>query len=284
MKLRYRTVWISDTHLGSRSAQVKNLAYFLKQVRCKRLYLVGDIVDMHCLRHRWYWPVAHNEVVRRLLKIAKKGAEVIFIPGNHDAAARQYLFLEFGGLQFRHEAVHTTADGRKLLVTHGDQFDFVVQNAPWLAALGTWAYDLLVMANRYYNGLRWCFGLPYSSLSRTIKLKVKSACKVISNFEEMLAKDAHRRGLDGVVCGHIHMAEARLIDGIQYYNCGDWIESCTCVVEHMDGRIEAIDAMETIKGFAALKALAKARLKAQSGTPQTDQQEVNLCPPEIPVP
>ncbi len=245
MTLTYRTVWISDTHLGGRGCRAAELSRFLKHLRCERLYLVGDIVDMWRLRQRWYWPHEHNEVVRRLLNQARHGCEVIFMPGNHDEAARQFAHLEFGGIRTVPYAVHVTADGRRLLVIHGDQFDLVVKHSRLLSVLGSVAYEWLLTFNRFYNAGRRVIGRPYFSLSQAIKLKVKSACQFISRFEQTLLEEAERRGLDGVVCGHIHKAE--VVDGpIQYYNCGDWIEGCTAVVEHHDGRMELIDAAELL--------------------------------------
>ncbi|MCX5660290.1 MAG: UDP-2,3-diacylglucosamine diphosphatase [Planctomycetota bacterium] len=252
MKLRYRTVFLSDTHLGSRGSRAAELARFLKRVRCDRLYLVGDIVDISSLRQRWHWPAEHNDVVRRLLKIAGKGAEIVYIPGNHDASLREYLFVTFGGLRFCAHDTHTTADGRKLFITHGDQFDLVVQNSPLLAALGTWTYDWLLMVNGVCNAMRRRVGLPNASLAQAIKLKVKAACKLVSNFEGSLKGDARRRGVDGVVCGHIHKPEIRREPGeVEYYNCGDWIENCTALVEHEDGRLELINGIAAVDELEA---------------------------------
>ncbi|HMN97346.1 MAG TPA: UDP-2,3-diacylglucosamine diphosphatase [Phycisphaerales bacterium] len=243
MHLACRTAFISDTHLGSRGCRAQELARFLKLLRCERIYLVGDIIDMWRLRSRWYWPAEHNEVVRRILKIAKRGTEVIFVPGNHDEAARQFHHLEFGGVKLMPRAIHETADGRRFLVTHGDQYDLVVRHHPVLSGLGSAAYEVLIGINRVYNGGRRLIGLPYWSLSQYLKLKVKSACTFISRFEQTLIEEATRQRLDGVVCGHIHKAEIR--EGLRpaYYNCGDWIESCTALVEHHDGRMELVAAL-----------------------------------------
>ncbi len=247
MNLDCRTVFISDTHLGSKGARAAELSLFLKSVRCERLYLVGDIIDMWRLRQRWYWPAEHNEVIRRILKIAKRGTEVCFIPGNHDEAARQFHHHEFGGVRVLPQAIHETADGRRLLITHGDQYDLVVRHSRALSVLGSAAYDWLISVNRVYNAGRRMIGLPYWSLSQYVKHRVKSACTFMSRFEQTLVAEAERRGLDGVVCGHIHKAEAcsaGAIDGIQYYNCGDWVESCTALIEHADGTIELIDGLK----------------------------------------
>lgn len=247
--MKYRTVWISDTHLGSRGCRAEALSRFLKVLRCERLYLVGDIVDMWRLRQRWYWPGAHNEVIRRLLNQARHDCEVIFLPGNHDEAARHYQNVDFGGIRTLPYAIHVTADGRRLLVIHGDQFDMVVKHSRLLSMFGGWAYEWLVTLNQPYNRLRSLMGLPYYSLSKTIKYKVKSACKFISRFEETLLDQASRRGLDGVVCGHIHKPEAveTTAQGVSYYNCGDWIENCSAIVEHFDGRIELLEHLDQIE-------------------------------------
>lgn len=244
--MKYRTVWISDTHLGSRGSRAQALSHFLKHLRCERLYLVGDIVDMWRLRQKWYWPAAHNDVIRRLLNHARHHCEVIYLPGNHDEGARHYHHVDFGGIRTLPYAIHVTADGRRLLVIHGDQFDLVVKHARLMAICGGHAYEFLVTANHYYNALRSLMGLPYYSLSSTIKLKVKSACKFISKFEQTLLEQAQDRGLDGVVCGHIH--KPQIIDNgphqVSYYNCGDWVESCSALVEHHDGRIELLEHLD----------------------------------------
>ncbi len=251
MPLNYRTVWISDAHLGSRSAQAAHLSRFIKHIRCQRLYLVGDIVDMWRLRSRWYWPGEHNNVIRRLLNHTKHGTDVIFIPGNHDEGARQFLHLEFGGIRVLPYAIHITADGRKLLVTHGDQYDLVVKHSRLVSMLGSTAYESLVTMNRWVNGVRARMGRPSVSLSKAIKMKVKSACMFMSRFEDALIQEAVNRDLDGVVCGHIHKPEIRTDDDIEYYNCGDWVESCSALVEHHDGRIELLDGIDAVEHVIA---------------------------------
>ncbi len=256
MTLDYRTVFISDTHLGSRGCQAAALSKFIKYVRCERLYLVGDIVDMWRLKQRWYWPGEHNNVLRRILNQTKHHTDVVLVPGNHDEAARQFLHSDFGGIRVLPYAVHVTADDRRLLVIHGDQFDLVVKHSRFVSMLGGKAYEGLISFNRRYNTARRMLGLPYQSLSKSIKGKVKSACMFISKFEETLAKEAERRGLDGVVCGHIHEPAARPAapeDGYDtaYYNCGDWVESCTALVEHHDGRMEVIDGIAAVEAMLA---------------------------------
>jgi len=239
--LHYRTVWISDLHLGTPGCQAEALLDFLKRVECDTLYLVGDIVDGWQLRRSWYWPQSHNDVVQKILRKARKGTRVVFVPGNHDEFARKYVEHNFGGVDVVSEAVHVTADGRRLWVTHGDLFDGVIQNAKWLAYAGDFAYEFTLKLNRWFNRARARLGLPYWSLSKYLKLRVKRAVSYVSDFEEALARDARKRGLQGVVCGHIHHAEMRDIDGVLYCNDGDWVESLTALVEHHDGRLEIAD-------------------------------------------
>lgn len=243
-RTRYRTIWISDIHLGTRGCNADMLIDFLDSTDSERMYLVGDIIDGWRLRKSWYWPPKHNDVVWRLLKRAKRGTEVVFIPGNHDEAFRQFVGLSFGGIAIKRTAVHETADGRRLLICHGDEFDAVVLYALWLALLGDAAYISMMKLNWLVNQVRQRFGLPYWSLSKHAKHKVKNAVEFIGRFEEAVAKAARVRGLDGVVCGHIHTAETREIDGVTYYNDGDWVEGCNALVEHFDGRMEILNWAE----------------------------------------
>jgi UDP-2,3-diacylglucosamine pyrophosphatase LpxH len=235
LKLDYRTVWISDVHLGTRGCKAEFLQDFLKHVECERLYLVGDIVDFWKLKSGWYWPPAHNEVVRLVLEKAKRGTRVIYVPGNHDELLRNYKDSLFAGIEIQEKAVHETIDGRRFLVLHGDEFDGVVCTSKWLAVLGSGAYDLLLALNRWFNFFRRRFGFPYWSLSAYVKHKVKNAVNFICDFEKALAHEALRRGVDGVVCGHIHHAAIREMQGLIYCNCGDWVESCTALVESRAG-------------------------------------------------
>jgi len=239
--VRVRTVWISDVHLGTPGCQAAALLDFLKHVECDTLYLVGDIIDGWQLRRSWYWPQAHNDVVQKLLRKARKGTRVIFVPGNHDEFARKYLDHTFGGIEVAEECLHTTADGRVLWVTHGDLYDGVIQCAKWLAHLGDTLYELTLKLNRWFNSARARLGLPYWSLSKYLKLKVKRAVSYVGDFESALAREARKRGADGVVCGHIHHAEMREIDGVLYCNDGDWVESLTALVEHPSGELEILD-------------------------------------------
>ena len=235
---KYHAIFISDVHLGTPGCQAQALLEFLKTHPCDYLYLVGDIVDGWQLRRGWYWPQSHNDVVQKLLRRARKGCKVIFVPGNHDEFARHFVGHQFGGVDVVEDAVHTTIDGRRLWVTHGDYFDGVVQCHKWLAYLGDNLYEFTLKLNRYLNHWRAKLGLPYWSLSAYLKHKVKKALIYVTDFEVAVAHEAKRRGHQGVVCGHIHRAEMRNIDGILYCNDGDWVESCTALVEHMDGRLE----------------------------------------------
>ena len=240
-RLVYRSVWISDVHLGTPGCQAEALLDFLKQVDCATLFLVGDIVDGWQLRRSWHWPQAHNDVIQKLLRKARKGTRVVFVPGNHDEFARRYVGHRFGGIEVVADCVHVTADGRRLWITHGDLFDGVVQCARWLAHLGDRLYGFTLDLNRLLNSLRARAGLPYWSLSRYLKGKVKRAVSYIGDFETAVSREARRRGVDGVVCGHIHHAELRDIGGILYANDGDWVESLTALVEHTDGRLEIVE-------------------------------------------
>lgn len=243
MSLSYRTIFLSDTHLGFAGVKAEELSAFLKHARCERLYLVGDVIDLWALKQKWHWPVMHNQVVRRVLKMAKKGVHVVYVPGNHDDALRSYLGIDVGGVRLAKQAVHRTAAGKSLLVTHGDEYDVVVQNSRLLSLLGTWAYDRLLTVNRVVNFARRLVGLGHWSFASAIKAKVKGACTFMSNYERALLGEARRRGLDGVVCGHVHRAELREVDGLTYANCGDWIERASALVEHEDGRLEVVDVL-----------------------------------------
>jgi UDP-2,3-diacylglucosamine pyrophosphatase LpxH len=243
----YRTIWISDIHLGTRGCNDRLLIDFLDHVDSETLYLVGDIIDGWRMKKRFYWPERHSAILRRFMKRAKRGTEVIYVPGNHDEMFRQFAGLNFGGVQIRKKAIHTTADGRRLLVLHGDEFDAVVMGARWLAFLGDAAYELLMKLNVLVNWFRRHFDLPYWSLSKHAKHKVKNAVEFISRFEEAVAHQALLRKVDGVVCGHIHTAEERRFGEIAYYNDGDWVEGCTALVEHFDGHMEILHWAEEVE-------------------------------------
>jgi len=260
-KLRFRAIWISDTHLGTPGCQAGPLLEFLRRTESHYLYLVGDIVDGWQLKRRWYWPQAHNDVIQKILRKARKGTSVVYVPGNHDEAARHYLGLAFGGIVICEEAIHTTVDGKRLLVTHGDLFDGVVQCTRWLALLGDALYTFTLKLNQHFNALRRRLGLPYWSLSQYLKQRVKNAVSYIIAFEEALAGEARRRRLEGVVCGHIHRAEVRTIDGILYCNDGDWVESLTALVETPDGELRILTWHELMAATAGVAPPAASPLR-----------------------
>jgi UDP-2,3-diacylglucosamine pyrophosphatase LpxH len=260
LKVSYRTIFLSDIHMGSSSARVDEAAAFLKHVDCNTLYLVGDIIDMWRLKSRWHWPEANNKFVRRVLKMAKRGTRVVFIPGNHDDGARQFVGLNFGGVLVERHAIHVTADGRKLLVTHGDEVDVVIKHARLLSAIGGVAYDHLVVVNRWMNKVQRAMGRRPWSLSQAVKLRVKKACQHIAKFEQALSDQARELALDGVVCGHIHKAEIRRANAengefVDYYNCGDWVEGCTALVEHDDGTMQVLDGAAFVEQMKSMEAV-----------------------------
>ncbi|MEN8174142.1 MAG: UDP-2,3-diacylglucosamine diphosphatase [Pseudomonadota bacterium] len=238
--MKVRSVWISDIHLGFRGCSAEMLLDFLRRVECEYLYLVGDIIDVWNMKRGLYWPQQHNNVIRTLLGKAKHDTRVVFVPGNHDEVFRDHEGTVFGNVSIQAEAFHETRDGRRLLVMHGDEFDTVVKCSRWLAMLGSRVYDMLLALNHRLNGVRRRFGLGYWSLAGYLKHRVKNAVNYISSFEEAVAREARRREVDGVVCGHIHHAEIRSIDGVLYCNCGDWVESNTALVEHHNGDLELL--------------------------------------------
>ena len=238
--MHYRAIFISDLHLGTPGCQADALLDFLKEHTSDYLYLVGDIIDGWQLRRRWYWPQAHNDVIQKLLRKARKGTRVIYVPGNHDEFARHFLDHHFGGIEVVDEAVHTTADGRQLWVIHGDYFDAVVQQAKWLAYVGDYLYEFTLKLNRYLNNMRGRLGLPYWSLSAYLKHKVKKALNYVTDFENAVAHEAAKHGYQGVVCGHIHRAEIRDVNGVLYCNDGDWVESRSALVENEQGELSLL--------------------------------------------
>lgn len=248
---RYRSLFLSDVHLGTKGCQADLLLDFLRYHDADTIYLVGDIVDGWRLRAGWYWPQTHNDVVQKLLRKGRKGARIVYLPGNHDEFLRDYYGNHFGGIEVTETAIHEAADGKRYLVIHGDVFDVVVRHAKWLAFLGDGAYTAALGINTYLNWGRRKIGFPYWSLSQWAKLKVKNAVNFIGRFEEAVATEARRHKVDGVICGHIHHATIHGSFGVEYLNCGDWVESCTAIVEHEDGRFELIDWART----------ARARLK-----------------------
>ncbi|MEI7949835.1 MAG: UDP-2,3-diacylglucosamine diphosphatase [Gammaproteobacteria bacterium] len=265
----WNTLWISDVHLGTRGCKATQLLAFLKSNTCRKLFLVGDIIDgWHMTTNKWYWPGEHNQVLRQILRKAEnEQTEVCYIPGNHDEFLREYLSehqIEIGNIKVLTEATHVTARGEKLWIIHGDAFDGVTRHHRWVALLGDAAYDFLLLSNHWFNQVRRWLRLPYWSLSGAIKHKVKSAVSFIFDFEHAVARETARRGFDGVVCGHIHHAENKLVDGIRYYNCGDWVESCTALAEDANGDIQILrwsEPVPAIDNVVQLKLPAQAKIR-----------------------
>lgn len=258
---RFRTIFFSDIHLGSKPAKAEYLIDFLRYHDAETIYLVGDIVDGWRLKRSWHWPQAHNDVVQKLLRKARKGAKVVYIAGNHDEFLRPFQGVHFGGIVVADRTVHKAADGRRFLVIHGDQFDTIVHNVRWLAYLGDKAYDAAIVVNRVIGAFRRLFGRPYWSFSSWAKVKVKKAVKFISSFQDILVQEAARAEVDGVICGHIHHAAIEEIKGIQYMNTGDWVESCTALTEDFDGNFEII-TWAKIREPAQLLERKRKRLRA----------------------
>jgi UDP-2,3-diacylglucosamine pyrophosphatase LpxH len=256
---RFRALFISDVHLGTRGCQAEQFVDFLRHHDADIIYLVGDIVDGWQLRSSWYWPSTHNDVVQKLLRKARKGARLVYIPGNHDEFLRDFYGTHFGGVEVVADALHVGPDGRRYHVTHGDNFDLVVRHARWLALLGDHAYRFALVLNTTFNVVRRRLGLPYWSLSQWAKLKVKNAVNYIGAFETTLTMEAERHQADGVICGHIHHAAMRDIGGLRYINCGDWVESCTAVVEHPDGRFEIVSWTRDTRRAPPRRELTEAR-------------------------
>ena len=243
MNKTYRSIFISDVHLGTKDCKAEALNNFLKHNTSETLYLVGDIIDAWKIKqNKWRWKQSHTNVVRRILGHAKRDTRVVYVLGNHDEFLRPYLQynLNFGMVELHNQIEHIGADGRHYLVTHGDLFDGITRLAPWLSILGDRAYDFILGLNSRFNWLRHRFGFGYWSLSLYLKGRVKKAVDFIFQFEKNLATYCKRRGFDGVICGHIHHAEIKNIDGVVYMNDGDWVESCTALVEHHDGKWEVV--------------------------------------------
>lgn len=236
---RYRTIFLSDLHLGTHGCQADLIVDFLRHNDAETFYLVGDIIDGWRMRSTgFYWPQSHNDVIQKLLRKVRHGARMIYMPGNHDEFVRQFDGLTFGGIEVVRKMNWTAADGKHYVILHGDEFDVVVNHSKWLAYLGDWAYSVALVVNAYFNMVRRWLGFPYWSFSAWAKLKVKNAVNFIGSFEQTLVAEARRRDVSGVICGHIHHPIIREIDGITYVNIGDFVESCSYVVEHDDGRLE----------------------------------------------
>jgi len=237
---KHRTLFISDVHLGTPGCKADLLLDFLRNNEAETLYLVGDIIDGWRIKRSWFWHESHNAVVQEVLHKVRHGTRVIYVPGNHDEALRDYTGLDIAGVDVCDEIIHTTADGKEMLVIHGDQFDSVVRYAAWLAHLGDRAYSIALALNNWLHIARRFFGMPYWSLSSYLKQKVKNAVEYVSSFETAVAREARQRGVDGVICGHIHHAEMRNIDGMLYCNDGDWVESCTALTEDASGTLSIL--------------------------------------------
>ena len=257
---KVRTLFISDIHLGSKASKADFLLDFLRVYDADTIFLVGDIVDGWRLKRSWYWPQNCNDVVQKLLRKGRKGARIIYVPGNHDDFLRDFPGVHFGGIEVAQNFVHEAADGKRYLILHGDEFDVVVRNARFIAHLGDWAYDAAIALNVWIARLRRVLGLPYWSFSAWAKLQVKRAVNFIGEFQRVVADEARRHDVDGVICGHIHHAVIENIDGITYINTGDWVESCTAVVEHFDGTMELIRWQSVEAAKPSTPALAPIKL------------------------
>ena len=239
-RIHHRSIWISDVHLGKSVAKAQMLCDFLKYNSCDTLYLVGDIIDGWSMKKRAYWPQEHVNVIRRILTRSKKGTKIVYITGNHDEFLRRYSGMSFGNIHLVDEYIHHSPDGKKYWVVHGDAFDVVVFNKKWLVVIGDIAYDSMLKINIWFNRARSALGMEQWSLSYYLKNKVRNAFSIISNYETTLVNECMKRDLQGVICGHIHHPELKEIDGIQYGNCGDWVESCSALVEDKEGHLEII--------------------------------------------
>lgn len=256
----YRTLFLSDIHLGTRACQAENLLAFLREHEADTIYLVGDIIDFWALNRGIYWPAAHNTFVQKILKQARHDVRVIFIPGNHDEAVREYAGSHFGNVRIEREAIHETADGRRLLLVHGDEFDQIARCHRWIAVLGDISYNLLVRINIWLSWARRKLRRSgYWSLAGYAKKRIKGALEFIYGFESAVARYARQAGVDGVVCGHIHSAVIKEVEGITYINCGDWVDSCTAIVEHWSGQLELVhwDSSDTGNALARHEADAQ---------------------------
>ena len=238
MDTTFKTIWLSDVHLGSRACRVQLLLDFLRETRCDTLYLVGDIIDLESLRESFFWPTTHTEVLRVLLKKSQEGTRVVYIPGNHDDDMRALIGTVFGNIEVVGRCIHTTAAGKRLLVLHGDEFDAVMKHGFLSALVGSVAYRSLLSLNRFVHWLHELSGRPYWSLAQHVKTKIGGAQRYIAKFRQASLQAAEAAGVDGIVCGHIHKAELVERDGLVYCNDGDWVESCTAIVERLDGSLE----------------------------------------------
>jgi UDP-2,3-diacylglucosamine pyrophosphatase LpxH len=237
---RYRSIWISDIHLGTRHAQVEDLLEFLRETECRYLYLVGDFLDGWQLKSKWHWEDSYNVLIQKLLRKSRKETQIIYITGNHDEFIDQFLGMNFGSVMLAREVIHTAADGRRYLVLHGHQFDGIMHFNRLLDRIGTRLYDWILDFNLHFNRIRRMFGFGYWSIAAYLKYKAKAAVKYVSDYEDAIVQAARKQNVHGVICGHIHRAEIKTVDDVVYMNSGDWVESCTALVEDFDGKIELI--------------------------------------------
>ena len=242
--MKYKSIFVSDVHLGMKASRVEDFLDFLRHNDCETLYLVGDIIDGWAIDARRWWPQTHNDVIQKLLRKARKGTKIVYVPGNHDEFLRDYLDdlpLTLGNIMITNETIHYAINGKKYLVIHGDKFDVVMQNIKWAAHVGSWAYDVSIWVNMMLNRIRNMFGLPHWSLSNFLKYKVKSAVNFIGKYEDILKEYADHHKVQGIIVGHIHHPNNRMIENIHYLNCGDWVENTSAIVEHYDGTWELIN-------------------------------------------
>jgi len=247
MAIHYRTVWISDTHLGTKGCKAEYLRDFLDNIECDTLYLVGDIIDLWSwnVKSGFYWPVLHSDIVQRVINKAKQGTRVIYIPGNHDEQFRKHAGLQFNGIEIQLNAIHKTHNGQRFLVMHGDEFDSIVSDNRFLAYVGGEVYEWLLVVNRWFNNLRKILGYQNWSLSAFLKHKVKNIIQFMDNYQHVMSLEAHKHQVDGIICGHIHHADISVMEsGKTYCNTGDWVESCTALVEDAVGELSLIHWLE----------------------------------------
>jgi UDP-2,3-diacylglucosamine pyrophosphatase LpxH len=268
-----RTVWLSDIHLGSRACRVGLLLDFLRQTHCEVLYLVGDIIDLESLRRTFYWPASHNEVLRMLLKKSQEGTRVIYIPGNHDDDLRAFAGVKFGNIEVSQQAIHTTRAGKRLLVLHGDQFDAVVRGRSFGVLLGSFACRTLLSLNRFVHWLHDLADRPYWSLAQHVKSRFGGAQRYVDRFRHATLAAAREASVDGVVCGHIHKADLVELDGLLYCNDGDWVESCTALVEDQAGQLSLLKWRPSV---AAVALSATASVSVWAGTPVATARRSSL--------
>ena len=241
MPRRVRSLFLSDIHLGSRACRATQLLSFIRDYDPDFVFLIGDIVDFWAMSRGVYWPAAHNTVVQKILRKARHRSRVFLIPGNHDEALREYVGASFGDIKVVTDYVHTAADGKRYILLHGDEYDQVTHYHRWVSVLGDASYNALVHLNRLLSLVRRKLGVSgHWSLADCAKRNVLRAVSFISDFENSVVHNVKRLGLDGVICGHIHTPAIKRIDGITYMNCGDWVDSCTGIVEHYDGRMELV--------------------------------------------